>query len=103
MPRKSLHGRTCGVSRDGGRARALQPSGRSAALLLLLPTQPRSHCLKNRREQLAKDGDIFGRIIDQTHHTSTHHTSAIVVQLAAGQKQPCARDLQDIHIVLGAG
>ncbi|PPU31310.1 hypothetical protein XarbCFBP7604_17975 [Xanthomonas arboricola] len=26
MPRKSLHGRTCGVSREGGRARALQPS-----------------------------------------------------------------------------
>ncbi|APP84537.1 hypothetical protein BI317_10540 [Xanthomonas hortorum pv. gardneri] len=26
MPRKSLHGRTCGVSRAGGRARALQPS-----------------------------------------------------------------------------
>ncbi|PPT53996.1 hypothetical protein XarbCFBP8138_18535 [Xanthomonas arboricola] len=32
MPRKSLHGRTCGVSREGGRARALQPSRRSAAL-----------------------------------------------------------------------
>ncbi|PPU48832.1 hypothetical protein XcyCFBP4188_04500 [Xanthomonas hortorum pv. cynarae] len=32
MPRKSLHGRTCGVSRDGRRARALQPSRRSAAL-----------------------------------------------------------------------
>ncbi|CAE6726396.1 hypothetical protein XA1311A_10540 [Xanthomonas arboricola] len=31
MPRKSLHGRTCGVSRDGGRARALQPGSRSAA------------------------------------------------------------------------
>ncbi|PPU22251.1 hypothetical protein XarbCFBP7610_02785 [Xanthomonas arboricola] len=29
MPRKSLHGRTCGVSRDGGRARTLQPSGRT--------------------------------------------------------------------------
>ncbi len=26
MPRKSLHGRTCGVSCDGGRARALQPT-----------------------------------------------------------------------------
>ncbi|PPT67497.1 hypothetical protein XarbCFBP8142_14750 [Xanthomonas arboricola] len=26
MPRKSLHGRTCGVSCDGGRARALQPN-----------------------------------------------------------------------------
>ncbi|PPT16865.1 hypothetical protein XarbCFBP7629_21810, partial [Xanthomonas arboricola] len=23
MPRKSLHGRTCGVSRDGGRARTI--------------------------------------------------------------------------------
>ncbi|PUE94440.1 hypothetical protein C7T87_22230 [Xanthomonas hortorum pv. hederae] len=29
MPRKSLHGRTCGVSRDGRRARALQPGSRS--------------------------------------------------------------------------
>ncbi|PPT29763.1 hypothetical protein XarbCFBP7614_03650 [Xanthomonas arboricola] len=28
MPRKSLHGRTCGVSREGGRARALQRSRR---------------------------------------------------------------------------
>ncbi|PMR88256.1 hypothetical protein C1H21_03465 [Xanthomonas arboricola pv. juglandis] len=26
MPRKSLHRRTCGVSCDGGRARALQPN-----------------------------------------------------------------------------
>ncbi|PPU33025.1 hypothetical protein XarbCFBP7604_03270 [Xanthomonas arboricola] len=26
MPRKSLHGRTCGVSCEGGRARAPQPS-----------------------------------------------------------------------------
>ncbi|PPU42136.1 hypothetical protein XaplCFBP3123_03165 [Xanthomonas arboricola pv. populi] len=26
MPRKSLHGRTCSVSRDGGRAGALQPN-----------------------------------------------------------------------------
>ncbi|PPT86589.1 hypothetical protein XarzCFBP7410_04835, partial [Xanthomonas arboricola pv. zantedeschiae] len=32
MPRKSLHGRTCGVSREGGRARALQPSHKPAAL-----------------------------------------------------------------------
>ncbi|PKV11722.1 hypothetical protein CVO74_16520 [Xanthomonas prunicola] len=31
MPRKSLHGRTCGVSREGGRA-ALQPSHKPAAL-----------------------------------------------------------------------
>ncbi|PPU25230.1 hypothetical protein XarCFBP6762_15370 [Xanthomonas arboricola] len=31
MPRKSLHGRTCGVSCEGGRARALQPSRRSTA------------------------------------------------------------------------
>jgi len=30
-------------------------------------------------------------------------TSAIVVQLAAGQEQPGARDLQDVHIVLGLG
>ncbi|PPU34585.1 hypothetical protein XarbCFBP7604_12400 [Xanthomonas arboricola] len=33
MPRKSLQGRTCGVSRDGGRARALQPNRRPAAPL----------------------------------------------------------------------
>ncbi|PPT40644.1 hypothetical protein XarjCFBP7653_08570 [Xanthomonas arboricola] len=26
MPRRSLHGRTCGVSGDGGWARALQPT-----------------------------------------------------------------------------
>ncbi|PPU15203.1 hypothetical protein XacyCFBP1159_09910 [Xanthomonas arboricola pv. corylina] len=32
MPRKRIHGRTCGVSCDGGRARALQPSRRSPAL-----------------------------------------------------------------------
>ncbi|PPU09304.1 hypothetical protein XarjCFBP7645_03060 [Xanthomonas arboricola] len=32
MPRKRLHGRTCGVSREGGRARALQPGRRPNAL-----------------------------------------------------------------------
>ncbi|PPT63283.1 hypothetical protein XarbCFBP8142_20745 [Xanthomonas arboricola] len=31
MPRKRLHGRTCGVSCEGGRARALQPSRRPNA------------------------------------------------------------------------
>ncbi|PPT30341.1 hypothetical protein XarbCFBP7614_01920 [Xanthomonas arboricola] len=31
MPRKSLHGRTCGVSRDGGRARTCR-DGRCAWL-----------------------------------------------------------------------
>ncbi|PPU02213.1 hypothetical protein XarbCFBP7408_09200 [Xanthomonas arboricola pv. guizotiae] len=35
MPRKGLHGRTCGVSCDGGRARALQPVCRAAALQLI--------------------------------------------------------------------
>ncbi|PPV11483.1 hypothetical protein XavaCFBP5823_02590 [Xanthomonas axonopodis pv. vasculorum] len=30
MPRKRLQGRTCGVSCDGGRARALQPRHRPA-------------------------------------------------------------------------
>ncbi|PPU23287.1 hypothetical protein XarCFBP6762_19610 [Xanthomonas arboricola] len=30
MPRKSLQGRTCGVSRERGRARALQPPRRSS-------------------------------------------------------------------------
>ncbi|PPU25697.1 hypothetical protein XarCFBP6762_13320 [Xanthomonas arboricola] len=34
MPRKSLQGCTCGVSRDGRQARALQPGRRSAALEL---------------------------------------------------------------------
>ncbi|PPT50880.1 hypothetical protein XarbCFBP8147_10500 [Xanthomonas arboricola] len=34
MPRKSLHGRTCGVACDGGRARTLQPSCRSNATQL---------------------------------------------------------------------
>ncbi|RJU09652.1 hypothetical protein XcmpCFBP7700_18645 [Xanthomonas campestris] len=33
MPRKRLHGRTCSVSRDDGRARALQPSCRSSRLM----------------------------------------------------------------------
>ncbi len=37
MPRKSLHGRIHGVSRDGGQARALQKSRRSAALQLIHP------------------------------------------------------------------
>ncbi|PPU41327.1 hypothetical protein XcyCFBP4188_14775, partial [Xanthomonas hortorum pv. cynarae] len=32
-----LHGRTCGVSCDGGRARALQPGRRSSALQLTPP------------------------------------------------------------------
>ncbi|PPT18080.1 hypothetical protein XarCFBP6771_17765 [Xanthomonas arboricola] len=40
MPRKCLQGRTCGVSRDGGRARAVQPSGGSAALQLIHPRRP---------------------------------------------------------------
>ncbi|PPU18030.1 hypothetical protein XarbCFBP7610_17400 [Xanthomonas arboricola] len=31
MPRKSLQGRTCGVSCEGGRARTLQPSRRPHA------------------------------------------------------------------------
>ncbi|PPT18144.1 hypothetical protein XarCFBP6771_17685 [Xanthomonas arboricola] len=37
MPRKSLHGRTCGVSREGGRARALPPGRRATALQLIYP------------------------------------------------------------------
>ncbi|PPU46331.1 hypothetical protein XarbCFBP7697_11540 [Xanthomonas arboricola] len=32
MPRKSLQGCTCGVSCEGGRARALQPNHKPAAL-----------------------------------------------------------------------
>ncbi|PPT89546.1 hypothetical protein XarbCFBP8149_01645 [Xanthomonas arboricola] len=38
MPREGLHGRTCGVSRDGGRERALQPSSRYTALPLIYHT-----------------------------------------------------------------
>ncbi|PPU47564.1 hypothetical protein XarbCFBP7697_18640 [Xanthomonas arboricola] len=41
MPRKSLQGRTCGVSCDGRRARALQPCCRSVALQLSYPYCPR--------------------------------------------------------------
>ncbi|PPT56808.1 hypothetical protein XarbCFBP6827_13620 [Xanthomonas arboricola] len=37
MPRKSLQGRTCGVSCDGRRARALQRRHRSSALQLSYP------------------------------------------------------------------
>ncbi|PPU51463.1 hypothetical protein XarbCFBP6827_07570 [Xanthomonas arboricola] len=37
MPRKSLQGRTCGVSCDGGRTRALQRSHGSTALQLIYP------------------------------------------------------------------
>ncbi|NJC42952.1 UNVERIFIED_ORG: hypothetical protein FHT06_000191 [Xanthomonas campestris] len=40
MPRKSLQGRTCGVSCDGGRARALQQSHRSPALRLIYLHSP---------------------------------------------------------------
>ncbi|PPU14955.1 hypothetical protein XacyCFBP2565_12100 [Xanthomonas arboricola pv. corylina] len=44
MPRKSLHGRTCGVSCDGRRARALQQSYRTVALTSIYqhcPTAPK--------------------------------------------------------------
>ncbi|MFS8391567.1 hypothetical protein EIQ22_21805 [Xanthomonas campestris pv. campestris] len=40
MPRKRLHGRTCAVSRDGRRARALQPNRRSTALQVIYPHHP---------------------------------------------------------------
>ncbi|PPT29747.1 hypothetical protein XarbCFBP7614_05625 [Xanthomonas arboricola] len=40
MPRKRLHGRTCGVSCDGRRARALQPSCSPAARQLIHPCRP---------------------------------------------------------------
>ncbi|PPT20354.1 hypothetical protein XarCFBP6771_09945 [Xanthomonas arboricola] len=51
MPRKRLQGRTCGVSRDGGRARALQQSRRPDALQAIYqhyPTTPRPTELFNR-------------------------------------------------------
>ncbi|PPT54966.1 hypothetical protein XarbCFBP8138_13470 [Xanthomonas arboricola] len=44
MPRKRLQGRTCGVSREGGRARALQRSRRSVALPLISPHYPSASC-----------------------------------------------------------
>ncbi|PPT62562.1 hypothetical protein XarbCFBP8150_20335 [Xanthomonas arboricola] len=57
MPRKSLQGRTCGVSCEGGRARAVQPDRRSHALLLLplplLLLLPRPHCPVPTRKQPA--------------------------------------------------
>ncbi|PPU37573.1 hypothetical protein XspCFBP7912_00310 [Xanthomonas sp. CFBP 7912] len=39
MPQKSLHGRIHGVSRDGGRPRALQPSRRPDARRIIHPQQ----------------------------------------------------------------
>ncbi|PPU29091.1 hypothetical protein XarCFBP6762_01035 [Xanthomonas arboricola] len=51
MPRKSLQGCTCGVSRDGGRARAPQQSRRPDALQAIYqhyPTTPRPTELFNR-------------------------------------------------------
>ncbi|PPU98582.1 hypothetical protein XpopCFBP1817_03830 [Xanthomonas populi] len=48
MPRKSLQGRTCGVSRDGGRARTLQQTRRSGALQ---PTHPHRHLSRRPRSQ----------------------------------------------------
>ncbi|APO94609.1 hypothetical protein BI313_08330 [Xanthomonas vesicatoria] len=42
MPPRSLQGRTCSVSRDGGRARALQPSCSSDALHSPLGARPRT-------------------------------------------------------------
>ncbi|PPT59731.1 hypothetical protein XarbCFBP8150_21115 [Xanthomonas arboricola] len=52
MPRKSLHGRTCGVSRDGGRARALQPSCKSSALQLIYPHCPGSRSTTPKQSRL---------------------------------------------------
>ncbi|QDS15450.1 hypothetical protein FPL04_07200 [Xanthomonas arboricola] len=43
MPRKSLQGRNCGVSCEGGRARALLPSHRAAALRPLHPHCPTTY------------------------------------------------------------
>ncbi|PPT75974.1 hypothetical protein XarbCFBP8152_16330 [Xanthomonas arboricola] len=40
MPRKRLHGRTCGVSCEGGRAMALQQSHRPAVLQQIYPRGP---------------------------------------------------------------
>ncbi|PPT98725.1 hypothetical protein XarbCFBP7408_16150 [Xanthomonas arboricola pv. guizotiae] len=40
MPRKVLQGRTCGVSCEGGRARALQPNRRATALHVIHPHRP---------------------------------------------------------------
>ncbi|PPU30570.1 hypothetical protein XcyCFBP4188_22220 [Xanthomonas hortorum pv. cynarae] len=73
MPRKSLHGRTCGVSRDGERARALQPSHRSSALQSTHSSRPifqdnqdltTSKCLENGTSngQLDVDGALSSDI-----------------------------------------
>ncbi|PPU22963.1 hypothetical protein XarCFBP6762_20095, partial [Xanthomonas arboricola] len=43
MPRKSLHGRTCGVSCEGGRARALQQNHTSPRSTADLSAKP--YCL----------------------------------------------------------
>ncbi|PPT23042.1 hypothetical protein XarCFBP6771_01085 [Xanthomonas arboricola] len=43
MPRKRLQGRTCGVSRDGRRARAPRPSRRSPAPHPTHPHPVQSH------------------------------------------------------------
>ncbi|APP80169.1 hypothetical protein BJD10_11010 [Xanthomonas hortorum pv. gardneri] len=52
MPRKSLHGRTCGVSRDGGgRTRALQQSRRSSALEAIYP-----HCPTTQSQPIFRVG-----------------------------------------------
>ncbi|APP80044.1 hypothetical protein BI317_08185 [Xanthomonas hortorum pv. gardneri] len=51
MPRKSLHGRTCGVSRDGRRARALPPSRRSSALQAIYP-----HCPTTQSQSIFRFG-----------------------------------------------
>ncbi|PPT59720.1 hypothetical protein XarbCFBP8130_20565, partial [Xanthomonas arboricola] len=47
MPRKSLHGRTCGVSRDGGRARALHQVHRPIAPQPIYP-----HCQARKKQRL---------------------------------------------------
>ncbi|PPU06917.1 hypothetical protein XarjCFBP1022_19765 [Xanthomonas arboricola] len=56
MPRKSLQGRTCGVSCDGGRARALQPGRRSVDLQLIYQRYPGPRSTTPKTQRLGRAG-----------------------------------------------
>ncbi|PUE93498.1 hypothetical protein C7T87_22915 [Xanthomonas hortorum pv. hederae] len=53
-----LHGRTCGVSREGGRARALQQIGRSAALQLIYTTDLSALFNHSRTTEISGRNDV---------------------------------------------
>ncbi|PPU67943.1 hypothetical protein XpiCFBP4643_11920 [Xanthomonas pisi] len=52
MPRKRLHGRTCGVSRDGGRARTCR-DGSVCQVLRKLPVDSLVRCPRRLRDRVA--------------------------------------------------